>query len=121
MHQKTPLKERRQAKRSQIGLDWLNCFIADVQTGFGPFVAVYLATQHWTQSEIGYVMALGGVASVVSQMPAGALVDAVSAKRLLIGVSLAIITGCAVTDTLWPGSLPAAIPELLPGSTAPLL
>ncbi|HEX9463095.1 MAG TPA: MFS transporter [Alphaproteobacteria bacterium] len=121
MHQKTPLKARLQAKRSQIGLDWLNFFIADVQTGFGPFVAVYLATQHWTQSEIGYVMALGGVASVVSQMPAGALVDAVSAKRLLIGVSLAIITGCAVTDALWPSFWPVAIAEVLHGSTAGII
>jgi hypothetical protein len=28
--------------RSQHGLDWLNFFIADVQTPFGPFIAVQL-------------------------------------------------------------------------------
>jgi MFS family permease len=118
MRQRTPLKARLREKRSQIGLDWLNFFIADVQTGFGPFVAVYLATQHWTQSDIGYVLALGGIASVVSQLPAGALVDAVSAKRLLIGVSLAIVAGCALTLALWPSFWPVAIAEILHGSTA---
>jgi hypothetical protein len=25
------------------GLDWLNFFLADVQTGVGPFLAIYLA------------------------------------------------------------------------------
>src|SRR5258708_4072922 len=73
MHKKTPLKARLQAKRSQIGLDWLNFFIADVQTGFGPFVAVYLATQHWTQSEIGY--AAIGIGAAVSMAGSGYLVQ----------------------------------------------
>ena len=117
-HRKTTLKARLQEKRTQIGLDWLNFFIADVQTGFGPFVAVYLATQHWTQSDIGYVLALGGLATVISQMPAGALVDAVSEKRLLIGSALAIIAGCGLTFALWPSFWPVAVAEILHGSTA---
>jgi hypothetical protein len=29
--------------QSRRGLDWMNFFIADVQTGFGAFVAFYLA------------------------------------------------------------------------------
>ena len=35
--------------------------MADVQTGFGPFVAVYLTTQKWTQVEIGLVLSIGGL------------------------------------------------------------
>jgi hypothetical protein len=35
-------------------LDLVNFFVADVQTGFGPFVAVYLTTHKWTQIEIGF-------------------------------------------------------------------
>ena len=31
------------SKRSRRGLDWTNFFIADVQTGFGTYVAFYLA------------------------------------------------------------------------------
>jgi hypothetical protein len=31
------------SKQSRQGLDWLNFFLADIQTGFGAFVAFYLA------------------------------------------------------------------------------
>src|SRR5215831_4660120 len=30
------------SRQSQRGLDWFIFFLADVQTGFGPFIAVYL-------------------------------------------------------------------------------
>lgn len=36
------------SRGSLRGLDWFIFFLADVQTGFGPFVAVYLTTQKWT-------------------------------------------------------------------------
>ena len=54
----------------------LNFFVADVQTGFGPFVAVYLTTQKWTQVQIGIALTVGTMVGMVSQVPAGALVDA---------------------------------------------
>ena len=37
------------SRRSLRGLDWFIFFVADVQTGFGPFVSVFLTTQKWTQ------------------------------------------------------------------------
>ena len=37
------------SRRSLRGLDWFIFFLADVQTGFGPFIAVYLTTQKWTR------------------------------------------------------------------------
>ena len=52
-------------------LDLVNFFVADVQTGFGPFVAVYLTTQKWTQVEIGFALTLGTMTSLISQLPAG--------------------------------------------------
>ena len=42
------------SRESLRGLDWFIFFLADVQTGFGPFIAVYLTTQKWTQVEIGF-------------------------------------------------------------------
>ena len=35
------------SRRSLRGLDWLNFFVANAQTGFGPFIAVYLTTEAW--------------------------------------------------------------------------
>src|ERR1700729_4325509 len=71
-----PLPSPSPCRESLRGLDWFIFFLADVQTGFGPFVAVYLTTQKWTQVEIGLVLSIGGVVALVGQMPGGAIVDA---------------------------------------------
>ncbi|MFC7611779.1 hypothetical protein [Teichococcus aestuarii] len=55
------------AERSRRGLDWLNFFVADVQTGFGPFVAVYLTTQAWTEVQIGFALSLGTMTAMISR------------------------------------------------------
>ena len=44
------------SQKSLKRLDWFVFLVADVQTGFGPFVAVYLTSQKWTQIEIGHVL-----------------------------------------------------------------
>src|SRR3981081_632434 len=64
------------SRQSLRGLDWFIFFLADVQTGFGPFIAVYLTTQKWTQVEIGLVLSIGGLVGLIGQVPGGAIVDA---------------------------------------------
>lgn len=54
---------------SLTGLDWLNFFLAGMQSGFGPFVAVLLAAEGWTQGNIGFVLSAGGFAGLLSQLP----------------------------------------------------
>jgi MFS family permease len=96
-------------------LDLLNFFIADIQTGFGPFVAVYLTTQKWTQVEIGFALALGTVTALVSQIPAGALVDAARSKRTMVRGGLIGIVIAALMLALWPSKLPVALALVLQG------
>src|ERR1700731_4939150 len=79
------------SRQSLRGLDWFIFFLADVQTGFGPFVAVYLTTQKWTQVEIGFVLSIGGVVGLIGQMPGGAIVDAARSERLVAGLAIATI------------------------------
>ena len=52
-------------------------FWVDIQTGFGPFVAIYLTAHAWPQFDIGLVLTAGGLVALACQMPGGALVDAV--------------------------------------------
>ena len=52
--------------RSRYGLDWTNFFLADVQTGFGTYVAFYLAQQSWSRSDVGIALTVGGLAGVLS-------------------------------------------------------
>jgi MFS family permease len=87
---------------SERGLDWFTFFLADVQTGFGPFVAVYLAGQGWTQGHIGYMLTIGGLAALALQMPGGALIDATRSYRLFAGFALVAIAASALAVALWP-------------------
>jgi MFS family permease len=84
------------------GLDWFIFFLADVQTGFGPFVAVYLTTQKWTQVEIGLVLSIGGLVALIGQMPGGAIVDAARSERLVAGLAVATIGVSALGYAAWP-------------------
>jgi predicted MFS family arabinose efflux permease len=90
------------SRQSLRGLDWFIFFLADVQTGFGPFVAVYLTTQKWTQVEIGFVLSIGGVVALIGQMPGGAIVDAARSERLVAGLAVATIGVCALGYAAWP-------------------
>ena len=87
---------------SERALDWFSFFLADVQAGFGPFVAVYLTGQSWTQVNIGLVLTASGLVALAGQMPAGALVDVVRSARLAAGVALAAICASAVAMGFWP-------------------
>src|SRR3954454_24238488 len=92
--------------RSSRGLDLLNFFVADVQTGFGPFVAVYLTTHKWTQVEIGFALTLGTMVALISQIPAGILIDAVRNKRVAAGVALVGVIIAALLLAIQPTVLP---------------
>ena len=77
--------------QSQRALDWLNFFVADVQTGFGPFLAVYLAASGWHQGEIGLVLSAAAIAGMASQVPGGILVDAAPSKPAVMAASLGLV------------------------------
>jgi predicted MFS family arabinose efflux permease len=106
------------SRESQRGLDWLNFLIADVQTGFGPFVALYLASQHWSQGGIGLLLTVGGLAGIAAQIPAGALVDWVASKRVLIGIALAWIAGGALIFAISAEPIVIYTAEILHGGVS---
>jgi MFS family permease len=96
-------------------LDWLNLFVANIQTGFGPFIAVYLTTQGWTQTAIGLALSVGTVAAMASQVPAGALVDAARRKSFAAALSILAFTLSALIFALWPAPLFVYLAEILHG------
>ncbi|WP_316186866.1 MULTISPECIES: MFS transporter [unclassified Bradyrhizobium] len=90
------------SRQSLRGLDWFIFFLADVQTGFGPFIAVYLTTQKWTQAQIGLVLSIGGIVGLIGQMPGGAIIDAARSERRVAGLAIAAIGCCALAYAAWP-------------------
>ena len=82
------------ARRSVWSLLALNFFLADVQTGLGPFLAAYLAASGWNPRRVGYALTFGGLVGVAMQTPAGAIIDAIHRKRMLLGICLtALVAG----------------------------
>jgi MFS family permease len=65
--------------------------------GFGPFVAVKLADRGWVPANIGLVLTASGLAGLLTQVPAGELIDISRSKRLLVGMATTtIISGILI-------------------------
>jgi MFS family permease len=88
--------------RSLKGLDWFIFFLGDIQTGFGPFISVYLVTQKWNQTDIGLVLSVGALASLISQIPGGALIDALRSERAAAAAAVLAIGASAFMIAVWP-------------------
>src|ERR1700683_2554054 len=100
------------------GLDWLNFFLSGVQTGVGPFLAIYLAGYKWDEERVGLALTVGGIAGILMQTPAGALVDRLRSKRALIcsaGVGRAV---GALMIAFLPRFLPVMTAQVLIGGTS---
>jgi predicted MFS family arabinose efflux permease len=109
-------KKNQRGRPRMWPLDALNFFLADVQGGLGPYLAVYLLTvRQWNEAEIGIVMSIGGVAGIVAQMPAGALVDAIRAKRTLIAAAAFVVTVLALALSVLTGFWSVAMTQIATG------
>ncbi|GBQ97502.1 major facilitator superfamily transporter [Acetobacter nitrogenifigens DSM 23921 = NBRC 105050] len=100
---------------SAWGLDGVSFFVANLQAAFGPFVSVYLTGEHWTQGEIGVALSIGTITAMVSQVPAGALVDSLVNKQRVATWSIAAIIASCLIMALAPLRLPVAVAEVLHG------
>lgn len=70
--------------RSAWALDALNFCNAGIQTGLGPFMAIfYTAVRHWNPGQIGVLIACQSVVGIIVQSWVGHLVDESHHKRTL--------------------------------------
>lgn len=98
-------------------LDWLNFFLADVQGGLGPFLAIYLmSSRHWDAGRIGIVLTIGGIATVAARGPAGGLVDATRWKRGLVAGGAVLVALSAVAMALAPQFWIVVLSQLTSGA-----
>jgi predicted MFS family arabinose efflux permease len=110
--------ERSPSRRTLRGLDWLNFLLADVQTGVGPFLAIYLAGYKWDEERVGLALTVGGIAGILTQTPAGALVDFLRSKRALVAVAVAALAAGALVIALLPSFWPVMGAQVLIGGTS---
>ncbi|HEV3104455.1 MAG TPA: MFS transporter [Trinickia sp.] len=107
--------------RSLRALDWLNFFLANVQTGFGPFIASYLTSNKWTQGEIGIALSVGTATAMLSQVPAGALIDSLRNKKAAAAAAIFAIAACALLLAASPTLLPVLAAEVFHGFASCML
>jgi MFS family permease len=109
------------SRQTLYGLDWVFFFVADLQTGFGPFIAVYLTEHRWTQAELGLALGVGSASAMLAQVPAGVLVDALRNKAVAAAVALAGI-GASATLMAWsPAFWPVLLAQAMQGFASCML
>jgi predicted MFS family arabinose efflux permease len=96
----------------------LNFFLADVQTGVGPFLAIYLAGYGWNEQRVGVALTVGGIAGILTQTPAGALVDRLRSKRALIAAAVVALAVGALLIAFLPNFWSVMSAQILIGGTS---
>ena len=89
-----------------------------MQTGVGPFVAIYLAGYRWNEQSVGLALTVGGIAGILTQTPAGALVDFLRSKRALVAVGVVALAAGALLIALFPSFWPVMAAQVLVGGTS---
>src|ERR1700731_4768924 len=100
------------SRASLRGLDEVNLLLAGALSGFGPYVAAFLAEQNWTQQNIGFALSAGGFAGLLSQLPGGALLDAIRSKRMAVALGAGMVAAGALIIEVWP-SFPLVLAALV--------
>jgi MFS family permease len=78
-------------------LDALNFFLADVRDGLGPYLAIYLLvvrgpSHGWNEATVGMVLTIAGIVGLLSQTPAGGLIDRARNKPRIVIVAALLVT-----------------------------
>ena len=97
------------SRRSLLSSIWLVFFMADAETGIGPFVSTYWsAAFHLNPAQIRIILGAQSLASISAQTPAGWLIDRATHKPWLITIAAAVISCGALTIVAAP-SVPLQI------------
>ena len=102
-------------------LDWLNFFLAALLAGFGPFVAVYLAARGWPSADVGFVLTAGGLAGLLTQVPAGELIDMAKSKRAIVGAGIGAVAVGLLILGLRPDFLSVFVAAVVQGMAGSVL
>ena len=82
------------------------------------FLAIYLAGYNWDEERVGLALTVGGIAGILTQTPAGALVDFLRSKRALVGVAVAALAAGALLIALFPSFWPVMGAQVFIGGTS---
>lgn len=107
--------------RSLLGLDFVNFFLIDPQTGIGSFLPIYLAANQWNEQLVGIALSAGSLSGILSQAPSGAIVDALRCKRALVALGMIVLAFCSLLMAFFPSFWPIVASQVLIGGISTLI
>jgi MFS family permease len=97
-------------------LDALNFFLADVRDGLGPYLAIYLLvvrgpSHGWNEATVGMVLTIAGIVGLLSQTPAGGLIDRSRNKPRIVILAALLVTLSSLSLPIVSGFTMVAITQ----------
>ena len=97
-------------------LDALNFFLADVRDGLGPYLAIYLIavrgpTQGWNEATVGMILTIAGIVGLISQTPAGSLIDRGKNKPRIVMIAALLVTLSSISLPIVTGFTAVAVTQ----------
>ena len=97
--------KRPQQNRNKAARLWpllaVNFFMADMQSGIGPFVGVFLLERGWASGMIGTAMSIGNIAGMLIATPVGGFIDTSRHKRAWVIVPGVAVVAASSIILLW--------------------
>ncbi len=106
------------SRRSLIGLNAANFFLAEVLGVVMPFLGKYLKGAGWSETALGVAISVAGLGVFVLQTPAGFLVDRVRSRRALLAGASLLVGACFGAVPLVPADWRWIDPLLFLGGAA---
>ena len=91
--------------RSRTGLNATNFFLAELVGVILPFLSSYLKDHGWNYADIGIALAIGGMGTLLNQIPAGIIADRVEKRKTLLTASTLILGASYALLPLVAGSM----------------
>jgi len=97
-------------------LDALNFFLADVRDGLGPYLAIYLIAvrgpaQGWNEATVGAILTIAGIVGLISQTPAGSLIDRGKNKPRIVMIAALLVTLSSISLPIVSGLTAVAVTQ----------
>ncbi|MEG3169890.1 MFS transporter [Sphingomonas sp. LB3N6] len=97
-------------------LDALNFFLADVRDGLGPYLAIYLIAVRgpahgWNEATVGAILTIAGIVGLISQTPAGSLIDRARNKPRIVMIAALLVTLSSISLPIVSGFTAVAVTQ----------
>lgn len=108
--------DRQPGKVPTRTLDALNFFLADVRDGLGPYLAIYLIAVRgpahgWNEATVGAILTIAGIVGLISQTPAGSLIDRAKNKPRIVMIAALLVTLSSISLPIVTGFTAVAVTQ----------